>query len=74
MSRLAVSRNNTQAIVSVTSVRLLRNQVSRKYIVLAHGRRNRGAGGGAIFWQPKKFKIIKTTTYRSVYRYMAKIC
>ena len=40
-----------------------------------------GTGGGRgeiapppIFWQPKKFKIIKTTTYRSVYRYMAKIC
>ena len=27
-----------------------------------------------IFCQPKKFKIIKTTTYRSVYRNMAKIC
>ena len=36
-----------------------------------------GTGGAIappIFWQPKKFKIIKTTTYRSVYRYMAKIC
>ena len=35
-------------------------------------------GGGAfappIFCQPKKFKIVKTTTYRSVYRNMAKIC
>ena len=27
-----------------------------------------------IFCQPKKFKIVKTTTYRSVYRNMAKIC
>ena len=37
-----------------------------------------GGQGGAIappiFCQPKKFKIIKTTTYRSVYRNMAKIC
>ena len=42
-----------------------------------------GTGGGAggaiappppIFCQPKKFKTIKTTTYRSVYRNMAKIC
>ena len=39
-----------------------------------------GQGGGVncppppIFCQPKKFKIIKTTTYRSVYRNMAKIC
>ena len=40
-----------------------------------------GTGGGGrgaiapppIFCQPKKFKIIKTTTYRSVYRNMAKI-
>ena len=44
-----------------------------------HGRRNRGGGcRGAIappiFCQPKKIKIIKTTTYRSVYRNMAKIC
>ena len=31
-----------------------------------------GAGGGGNC-QPKKFKIIKTTTYRSVYRNMAKI-
>ena len=42
-----------------------------------HGRRNRGGQGGQlpppIFCQPKKFKIIKTTTYRSVYRNMAKI-
>ena len=37
-----------------------------------------GGAGGAIappiFCQPKKFKTIKTTTYRSVYRNMAKIC
>ena len=44
-----------------------------------------GGGGGQegqlpppppppIFCQPKKFKIIKTTTYRSVYRNMDKIC
>ena len=40
-----------------------------------------GTGGGGncpppppIFCQPKNFKIIKTTTYRSVYRNMAKIC
>ena len=37
-----------------------------------------GAGRGGIsppiFCQPKKFKIVKTTTYRSVYRNMAKIC
>ena len=38
-----------------------------------------GQGGGAIapppiFCQPKKFNIVKTTTYRSVYRNMAKIC
>ena len=38
-----------------------------------------GQGGGGqlppppIFCQPKKFKIIKTMTYRSVYRNMAKI-
>ena len=39
-----------------------------------------GAGGGGIyappppiFCQPKKFKIVKTTTYRSVYRNMAKM-
>ena len=37
------------------------------------------AGGGGqlppppIFSQPKNFKIIKTTTYRSVHRNMAKI-
>ena len=35
-----------------------------------------GGGGGAIappiFCQPKKFKIVKTTTYKSVYRNMAK--
>ena len=38
-----------------------------------------GTGGGRggicpppIFCQPKKFKIVKTTTYRSVYRNMAK--
>ena len=47
---------------------------------LKHGRRNRGTGGGGqlppppIFCQPKKFKIVKTTSYRSVYRNMAKIC
>ena len=29
-------------------------------------------GGGVIFCQPKKFKSIKTTTYKSVYRNMAK--
>ena len=37
----------------------------------------RGGGGAiapSIFCQPKKFKIVKTTTYRSVYRNMAKIC
>ena len=43
-----------------------------------HGRRNSGAGGQLppppIFCQPKKFKIIKTTTYKSVYRNMVKIC
>ena len=42
-----------------------------------HGHRNRGAGGAfapPIFCQPKKFKIVKITTYRSVYRNMAKIC
>ena len=39
-----------------------------------------GGTGGAIAPPPnilatqKKFKIIKTTTYRSVYRNMAKIC
>ena len=39
-----------------------------------------GAGGGGncppppIFCQPKKVKIVKTTTYKSVYRNMAKIC
>ena len=39
-----------------------------------------GTGGGGqlppppIFCQPKKFKIIKTRTYRSVYRNMDKIC
>ena len=38
-----------------------------------------GRAGGAIapppiFRQPKKFKIIKTATYRSVYRNMARIC
>ena len=37
-----------------------------------------GRGGGncppPIFCQPKNFKIIKTTTSRSVYRNMAKIC
>ena len=38
-----------------------------------------GQGGGQlspppIFCQPKKFKIVKTTIYRSVYRNMAKIC
>ena len=42
------------------------------------GGRGGGQGGGAIapppiFCQPKKFKIIKTMTYRSVYRNMAKI-
>ena len=31
------------------------------------------SGTWPIFCQPKKFKIIKTTTYRSVYRNMAKI-
>ena len=40
---------------------------------MAVGTGGRG-GGGPIFCQPKKFKIIKTTTYRSVYRNMAKIC
>ena len=38
-----------------------------------------GGAGGAIappniLATQKKFKIIKTTTYRSVYRNMAKIC
>ena len=35
-------------------------------------------GGGAIappiFCQPNKFKSLKTTTYKSVYRNKAKIC
>ena len=45
---------------------------------IRHGRRNRGGRGGGqlppppIFCQPKKFKIVNTTTYRSVYRNMAK--
>ena len=38
-----------------------------------------GGAGGAIapppiFCHAQKFKIVKTTTYRSVYRNMAKIC
>ena len=47
---------------------------------MAVGTGGGGAGGGGaiappppIFCQPKKFKIIKTMTYRSVYRNMAKI-
>ena len=42
-----------------------------------HGRRNRGAGGGAIappiFCQPKKFKSLKITTHKSVYSNKDKI-
>ena len=33
-----------------------------------------GAFAPPIFCQPQKFKIVKTTTYRSGYRNMAKIC
>ena len=45
---------------------------------MAVGTGGGGAGGAfappPIFCQPKKFKIVKTTTYRSVYRNIAKIC
>ena len=46
---------------------------------MAVGTGGGGAGGGncpppQYLANQKKFKIIKTTTYRSVYRNMAKIC
>ena len=47
------------------------------FVYNSHGRRNRGGGQlppPPIFCQPKNFKVIKTTTYTSVYRNMAKIC
>ena len=44
---------------------------------MAVGTGGQGGGGNCppppIFCQPKKFQIIKTTTYRSVYRNMAKM-
>ena len=62
----------------LSKVKVLRDiTVFRSETMKFHGRRTReGWGGGncpPIFCQPKKIQEYKITTYKSVYRNMAKI-